>query len=249
METDMRFDGKGVIVTGAGSGIGLATARRFVHEGARVLLAGRGADRLAAAVEGLAPGARDRAFAQPCDVGTEADVIAAVDAAFAHCGRLDVVVNNAAIMVFKPIEDLADDDFLRVLHVNLLGAFRFTREVFRRCAPGACVVNVASIHARQTSPLVSSYAAAKGALVAFTRAAAIEGRPLGMRVNVVLPGAIETPMLRENPNLSSGAEVLDERDVGAPEDVAGAIAWLASDEARFVTGAEFVIDGGRLARL
>jgi NAD(P)-dependent dehydrogenase (short-subunit alcohol dehydrogenase family) len=111
------------------------------------------------------------------------------------------------------------------------------------------VVNVSSIHAVATTPLVSAYAAAKAALVSFTRSSAIEGKPKGIRANVVLPGAIETPMLRENPNVKSGVETIDAADVGRPEDIADAIAWLASVEAAFVTGAEFRVDGGRLARL
>ncbi len=118
-----------------------------------------------------------------------------------------------------------------------------------RCAPGAAIVNVASIHAVETTPLVAAYAAAKAALCSLTRSAAIEGKPKGIRVNAVLPGAIETPMLRENPNVKSGVETIDEADVGQPADIAAAIAYLASDDARFVTGAELRVDGGRLARL
>jgi NAD(P)-dependent dehydrogenase (short-subunit alcohol dehydrogenase family) len=134
-----------------------------------------------------------------CDVASEADVIRVVDAAFAPHGRLDVVVNNAGRMIFKPIEAHDEDDLLGVIRVDLFGAFWFIKQAFLRCKPGAAIVNVASVHAVETTPLVSAYAAAKAALVSLTRSAAIEGRPKGIRVNAVLPGAIETPMLRENP--------------------------------------------------
>jgi NAD(P)-dependent dehydrogenase (short-subunit alcohol dehydrogenase family) len=164
-------------------------------------------------------------------------------------GRLDVVVNNAGVMIFKPIEAHTEDDLLRVLKVDLGGAFWFTKHAFLRCAPGSAIVNIASIHAVETSPLVAAYAAAKAALLSLTRSAAIEGKPKGIRANAVLPGAIETPMLRENPNIRSGAETLDPADVGRPEDVAAAVAFLASDDAAFVTGTDLRVDGGRLARL
>jgi NAD(P)-dependent dehydrogenase (short-subunit alcohol dehydrogenase family) len=101
----------------------------------------------------------------------------------------------------------------------------------------------------ETTPLVASYAAAKAALVSLTHSAALEGRDLGIRVNAVLPGAIDTPMLWENPNVKSGAETIDPKDVGKPEDVAAAIAFLASEEAAFVQGAAMRVDGGRLAKL
>jgi NAD(P)-dependent dehydrogenase (short-subunit alcohol dehydrogenase family) len=110
-------------------------------------------------------------------------------------------------------------------------------------------VNVASVHALQTTPLVASYAAAKAALLSLTRSIAIEGKSKGIRANAVVPGAIETAMLRTNPNLASGAEVIDPSEVGRPDDVAAAIAFLASDEAVFITGAALSVDGGRLARL
>lgn len=100
-----------------------------------------------------------------------------------------------------------------------------------------------------TSPLVAPYAAAKAALNSLTRSAALEGQPLGIRVNAVLPGAIDTPMLWDNPNVKSGAEKIDRADVGRPEDVAATIAYLASDDAAFVQGVELRVDGGRRARL
>jgi NAD(P)-dependent dehydrogenase (short-subunit alcohol dehydrogenase family) len=115
--------------------------------------------------------------------------------------------------------------------------------------PGGAIVNVSSIHAEETTPLVASYAAAKAALLSLTRSAALEGKPKGIRVNAILPGAVDTPMLWHNPNVESGAEKVDPAFVGKPGDVAATIAYLASDDAAFVQGAMVRVDGGRLDRL
>jgi NAD(P)-dependent dehydrogenase (short-subunit alcohol dehydrogenase family) len=159
------------------------------------------------------------------------------------------VVNVAGMMIYKPIAELTGADWRRLMDVNLLGAAFFMGEAFRRMSPGGAVVNIASIHARQTSPDVAPYAAAKAALLSLTRTASIEGRAKGIRVNAVLPGAINTPMLWNSPNIASGAEVLAPGDVGEPDDVAGPTLFLASDDARFVTGVALEVDGGRLAKL
>jgi glucose 1-dehydrogenase len=236
------------IVTGAASGIGLATARRLAADGARVVLADWHKEKLDAAVAALMGDGLEVA-GQVCDVSDPAQVEACAAAAVARYGRLDIVVNNAAVMVFKPLGELTPEDWQKVLGVGLLGAAAFTREAFRRMTAGGAIVNIASVHAVETSPLVAPYAAAKAALLSLTRSAAIEGRELGIRANAILPGAIDTPMLWDNPNLKSGAEVLDPKDIGRPEDVAAAVAFLASDEARFISGAALNVDGGRLARL
>lgn len=152
-------------------------------------------------------------------------------------------------MLFKPIEAYTDADWLQVLGVDLLGAMRFTRQAFLHMGAGGAIVNVASVHAVMTSPLVAPYAAAKAAILSLTRSTSVEGRAKGVRANAVLPGAIDTPMLWENPNVKSGAEKIDPADVGTPDDVAAAIAFLASDDAKFVTGESMRVDGGRLDRL
>jgi NAD(P)-dependent dehydrogenase (short-subunit alcohol dehydrogenase family) len=245
----MRFEGRVAIVTGAGGGIGFAIARRLAAEGARVLMAerspGKADDRVGELREAGAPDV----LVVRCDVADEVQVADACDAAMARWGRLDLVVNNAGLMIFKPIEDLTAAEWGRVLGVDLMGAVFFTREAFRRMRPGGAIVNVSSIHAQMTSPLVAPYAAAKAAVHSLTRSAAIEGKPKGLRCNAVAPGAVDTPMLWENPNIKSGAEVIAEDDVGRPEDVAAAVAFLASDEAAFVNGSVLFVDGGRLAKL
>ena len=236
-------------MTGAGSGIGLATALRFARGGDRVVVADRDDERVRDAVDAArATGGAD-AMGVVCDVADEADVTRTVDAAIARFGRLDVVVNNAGMMIFKPIEDHDEDDLVRIFRVNYFGAFWFTKQVFVKCVRGAAIVNVCSVHAVQTTRLVSAYAASKAALLSLTRSAAIEGKPKGIRVNAVIPGAIDTPMLRQNPNVRSGAEVFDEGDIGQPETVAAAIEFLASADAAFITGTDLRVDGGRLARL
>ncbi|WP_046245836.1 SDR family NAD(P)-dependent oxidoreductase [Hymenobacter terrenus] len=244
-----RFKDKVAIITGGASGIGLAAAKRLASEGARIVLVDYNLASLNAAVpEVHAAGAPD-VWPSLCNVSIENQVQNTVAGTLEFFGRLDVVVNNAGLMQFKPLEQLTGDDWLRVLNVDLLGAFYFTKQAFLNMKPGGAIVNVASIHAVETSPLVAPYAAAKAAMLSLTRSSALEGRAKGIRTNVILPGAIDTPMLWENPNIRSGAEVLDKADIGRPEDVAAIIAYLASDDAAFVQGAEVRIDGGRLSRL
>lgn len=244
-----RFVNRVVIVTGGASGIGLATVRRCAAEGARVVIADINSDGCTiAAQEALACGAPE-ALPCVCDVSNQSDVANCVEDAVRRMGGVHVIVNNAGLMVFKPLEQQTRDDWIRLLSIDLLGAFFFIREAFRVMPAGGAIVNVSSIHAVETTPLVSSYAAAKAALVSLTRSAAIEGKSRGIRVNAVLPGAIDTPMLWQNPNVKSGLEQIQQADVGRPEDVAAAIAFLASDDAAFVQGTEFRVDGGRLGQL
>ncbi|GAB1594727.1 SDR family NAD(P)-dependent oxidoreductase [Lysobacter claricitrinus] len=246
---ERRFENKVALVTGGASGIGLAICRRLAAEGAKVVIV----DYNRANLDAAEPQVRDAGAADVmtalCDVSVEAQVQSTVDAVRERFGRFDVLVNNAGLMQFKPLEQLTGEDWLRVLGVDLLGAFFFTKQAFLHMGDGGAIVNVSSIHAVETTPQVAHYAAAKAALLSLTRSTALEGKPRGIRANVLLPGAIDTPMLRENPNVKSGVETIDERDVGKPEDVAALVAYLASDDARFVQGAEIRIDGGRLDRL
>ncbi|GJG85987.1 3-oxoacyl-ACP reductase [Gemmatimonadetes bacterium T265] len=244
-----RFESKTVVVTGAASGIGLATAKRFGSEGARVVIADRDAEHAGAAADAVKAAGAPDAWGAACDVSDEDAVVACVAETLRRFDSLDVVVNNAGLMTFTAIADLTADDWRRVLGVDLLGTFFFVKQAFLHMKPGGAVVNVSSIHAVETEPMAAPYAAAKAAVVSLTRSAAIEGKPRGIRVNAVLPGAVDTPMLWDNPNVKSGVEKVDPSMVGTPDDLAAAIAFLASDEARFVQGTTLVVDGGRLDRL
>lgn len=244
----MRFRNKISIVTGAASGIGLATAKRLGAEGAIVVLADLSEDKLKGAVNEVQAAGAPMARGVRCDVSNEKEVEHVVRTAL-DLGGLDVLVNNAGLMIFKPLEQETSEDWRRVLSVDLLGAFHFIRLAFLHMRKGGSIVNVSSVHAVETTPLVSAYAAAKAALVSLTRSASLEGASKGIRVNVVLPGAVDTPMLWENPNVKSGLEKIDRGMVGTPEDVAAAIAFLASDEAAFVRGSSVIVDGGRIGKL
>ena len=232
--------GKVALVTGAAGGIGGAIARAFFDQGASVLLVDRS--------EPALPGA-DRSAEWVGDIAAPEAPAAAVSVAVERFGRLDVLVNVAGMMIFKPMEEQTADDWHRLLAVNLVAPALFTAAEMPRMTDGGAIVNVASVHARRTSALVASYAASKAALVSLTRTTAIEGKPRGIRCNAILPGAIDTAMLRDSPNVRSGEEVIDPADVGQPEDIAALACFLASDAARFITGEDVVADGGRMGRL
>lgn len=245
----MNFTDKTAIVTGAASGIGLATAKRLASEGANVVIADLDPQKCDAAAEECRRAGAPDAIGVACDVSDEQAVERCVTASFARLRRLDVIVNNAGLMVFKPLIEHTTEDWEKVFRVDLLGAFYFITQAFKRMKSGGAIVNVSSVHAVETTPLVASYAASKAALVSLTRSASLEGKALGIRVNAVLPGAVDTPMLWENPNIKSGVETINLTDVGKPEDIAAVIAFLASDDSKFVDGAAVLVDGGRLSRL
>ncbi|HRO67538.1 MAG TPA: SDR family NAD(P)-dependent oxidoreductase [Pseudobdellovibrionaceae bacterium] len=249
MATAQRYLGKVVLITGAASGIGLATAKRIGSEGGSVVLVDISVDKLESAEKAVREAGAPDVLRCPCDVSRPDEVSAAAAKTVEHFRRWDLIVNNAGLMVFKKLEEHSPEDWNRVLAVDLLGTFFFTREAFLRMRPGGVVVNVSSVHAVETTPLVSSYAAAKAAVLSLTRSSSIEGKEKGIRVNAILPGAVETPMLRENPNIKSGLEVIHAADVGQPEDIAAAIAFLGSDDAKFIQGIGLRADGGRLVRL
>ena len=249
----VRLRDKVAIVTGSTSGIGRATAQLFFCEGAKVLFTGRGEKEGQSIVDALrdgtsAGGEAEAAFVA-ADVSKSSDVQKVVQAAVDRWGRVDTLVNNAAMITFDPIAYLEEDDWDKVLAVNLKGPFLFTKFALPHMNEHSAIVNVSSVHAAATTPNVVPYASSKGGLEAFTRALSVELRDRGIRVNAVRLGAVDTAMLWDSPNVKSGKEKIDPADVGKPEQVAEAILYLCSDAAGFTNGAVLNVDGARLARL
>lgn len=257
-----RLAGKVALVTGGASvpGLGSATAIRFAQEGATVYLTDRdlaGAQAVAARITA----AGGRATALEHDVTSAADwdrVLAAIDAAE---GRLDILVNNAGIAVLGPLEDVTAADFLRQNDVNLNSVFHGSKRalvMMRRpgdgdTARGGSIINISSVAGLIGVPGCGSYAASKGGVRLFSKVVALEGAADGVRCNSVHPGMIATNIqgvaLEDNAaNFDAVMALIPMVRMGEPEDIANMNLFLASDESRYITGAEFVVDGGMTAR-
>jgi NAD(P)-dependent dehydrogenase (short-subunit alcohol dehydrogenase family) len=248
--------GRVAIVTGGASGIGRATAGLLAAEGASVAVVdvdGPGTERVAAAI--LATGGR--ALALPADVTRDADCRAAVEAAGDAFSRLDVLVNCAGIIRRADVVELGEDEWDRVMDVNVKSVYLMSRHAVPAmvAAGGGAIVNIGSGWGLKGGPRAVSYCASKGAVVNMTRAMAIDHGPQGIRVNCVCPGDTDTPLLRSEARqlgvdeaafLAESAERPLAR-LGTPEDVARAVLYLVSDASSWVTGSILVVDGGGIA--
>jgi len=241
-----RLDGKVVLITGAGGGLGHAMAQAMAAEGAAVALADiSGAQDTAAALIG------EQAIALHADVTQEDDVRAMIDATLERFGRLDVLCNNAGIDGdLVPLAEMSVENFDRVIAVNLRSVFLGLRYGIPAllAAGGGSVINMASVAAISGMPRGGAYAAAKSGITGITRTAAVENAAAGVRVNAILPAVIQTPMAdavgADDPTLKAAIAATPAGRLGRPEEVASLAVYLASDESTFITGAALTVDGG-----
>jgi glucose 1-dehydrogenase len=239
-----RFRDKICLVTGGGSGIGRSACQQFASEGARVAVIDINEEHGNECVRQICASGGQAIFVR-ASVDNVDQVKRAVDTIIHTWKRIDVIVNDAAIMTFTPIVETSEADWDRVMAVNLRSIFLFCKYGIPHMPPGGSIVNISSVHAHETTKNVVPYATSKGGIEAFTRGFSEELADRKIRINCVAPGAINTPMLWNNPNVKSGAEKI-EGAVGEPVDIASAVLFLASDGARFITGTTLVVDGGRL---
>ena len=248
-----RLDRKVAVVTGAASGIGRGTALCLAREGAAVVVAdlnSQGGEQ----VIGEIAAAGGRAVFQHTEVSSEPDIKALVDRALSEYGRLDIMYNNAGLPgAVGPIEKLNADDWDRTIAVLLRAVFLGIKHAVEpmRKAGGGSIISTSSIASFLASPYGAAYAAAKGAVISLTRAAALQLGPDRIRVNCICPGAINTPIWGADPRFSDPAAVAQLLDhvqtiprVGRPEDIASMVLFLASDESEWVTGQAMIVDGG-----
>ena len=242
---------KRALVTGAAQGLGLAIATLFVERGARVLLA----DINAEGVDEAAAKLGDSAKALRCDVTNEDEVAAMVATAVDAWGGLDIAVNNAGIEIGKPLIDHTGDEWDRLMAINVKGVFLGIKHETPAmiASGGGAIVNMSSVAGLGAAPLLGAYCASKAAVLRMSEVAAIELRPHGVRVNAVCPSFIDTPMVDRlvspfeaalgGPSFSDVVALKQQR-LGSAEEVAEMVAFVASDDARFVTASHYILDGG-----
>ena len=247
-----RFAGRVGLVTGGSEGIGLAIARRLISEGATAYICGRRQDVLDAAVATLG----ERAHARRLDVADTAALENLIGEIRETGGRFDFLVNNAMHVGWSSIADTAIEDFRRDFRVNVDAAFASTRAALEPMVAqgGGAILNVASINGLLAIENMAAYSASKAALIHFSKCAAMEGAPHGVRVNVMAPGVIATPGTNAALGAISGyteavAGGVPMNRLGEPEEVAAVAAFLLSDEASYVTGVCLPVDGGKASQL
>ena len=245
----MRLQNKTAIITGGGTGIGLACAQLFAKEGARVVIFGRRQDRLDQAQKEIG----SAVLAVQGDITSAADTERLVETAVKQLGKVDILVNNAGTFAPSPLHETEDDVWDQTFNINMRGVFQLTRKVLpQMIAQGSgSIIHISSILGMIAVPQTAAYNASKGALNQFSRSIAVEYGAQGIRSNSVCPGMIETEMTEE---LRSDQDLMQEflkgyplGRFGKPEEVAQACVFLASDESSFITGTTLPIDGGYTA--
>ena len=246
-----RFTGKVALVTGAGSGIGRATALRLAEEGAQVALADINEQALADTREALPKGCE--AISVVTDVRDSASCAAAVEACAECFGQLDILCNIAGIALCQHLTDISDEQWQRVMDINLNGVFFMCRAAIPQLvASKGCIINMSSSAGLEGQVYNSAYCASKAGVLMFTKSLAIEFSKQEVRVNAVCPGMVKTPLtdnfsMPENADMQLMGKLFPLLEGAEPEEIAAAVAYLASAEARFVTGAALPIDGAQTA--
>lgn len=248
-EVSMRLKNKNILITGGASGIGLAAVERCLQEGANVVMADLPSPASAQRATELDGRFAGCCLFLPVDVTSTVQVDLLVSSTVAQLGSLDGVFNNAGIGGMSPADAYTDEDFLRIIDINLTGVFRVARAALRQMytqQSGGSIVNCASILGVFGQSMTAAYTAAKGGVVNLTRTLALESATRGVRVNSIGPGYIDTPLLAGlDAAMRQGLISLHPMGrLGRPEEIASAALFLLSDDASFVTGANLLVDGG-----
>lgn len=247
----MRLANKVAVITGSSQGTGRGIAERFATEGADVVINYSGnVERAQEALHAVEATGR-RGLVVQANVGKTADLKKLFATALEHFGQLDILVNNAGVETHAPFWDVTEDDFDKVLNVNLKGTFFATQEFVKHLMATnrrGKIVNISSVHEELPFPNFTAYCASKGGVKMLTRNLSVELGPLGININNIAPGAIETPintkLLNDSQKLNALLGQIPLRRLGQPGDVSGLAVFLASDDADYVTGSTYYVDGG-----
>lgn len=256
MNNDTQLSGFTAIVTGAGRGIGESIAMTLANRGAEVMAIGRSVEPLNATVAAIEEKG-GRAFAHQADISSAADVAVAVSEAISRWGRIDVLVNNAAVFDEPPFFELDEQTFQTTFAVNVTGTFLLSQAVARHMAEAGkgSIVHISSIDALGADGPFTAYTATKAAVVSLARTMTMELAPLGIRVNCVAPGFVNTDMVHKTSTPNVLNHMLNDftrvpmRRLVEPEEIGAAVAFLASDEASAITGTNLIVDGGLTSNL